>query len=139
MIILDTNVLSELMKPEGSELVAIWAKAQSRSRLFITTITQAEILYGIAILPEGLRRERLHNAATALFKEDFNDKILPFGQSAAEHFATVASDRRRRGNPISQFDAQIAVICLAHQASIATRNVKDFANCRINVIDPWKA
>ncbi|KPQ35353.1 MAG: toxin-antitoxin system VapC family toxin component [Phormidesmis priestleyi Ana] len=137
MIILDTNVLSELMNLQGSVTVKAWIKSQSRDSLFVTTITQAEVLYGIALLPEGNRRQRLFAAAQAMFKEDFADKIMPFCQKSAEQFAIVASHRRRQGNPISQFDAQIAAICHTHQATIATRNVKDFIDCHINLINPW--
>ena len=111
---------------------------QSRNTLFITTITQAEILYGIAILPAGARKQRLGETAQAMFREDFAGKSLPFCQEAAKHFADIASYRRGRGNPISQFDAQIAAICYTHQAAIATRDVNDFAGCGISVVNPWK-
>ena len=137
MIILDTNVLSELMKPQVSELVSVWIDTKPREDLFVTTITKAEVLYGIAILPKGVRKQRLRDIADFLFKEDFADRILPFGQSAAEHFAVISSARRRRGKPISQSDAQIAAICLAHQATLATRNVKDFVNCQVAIVNPW--
>ncbi|MEL6780319.1 MAG: type II toxin-antitoxin system VapC family toxin [Cyanobacteria bacterium J06597_16] len=139
MIVLDTNVLSELMNPDGSELVTAWADAQSTNRLFTTAVTQAEILYGIAILPAGARRQRVYDTAQALFKETFRNKTLPFGKSAAEHFAVISSHRRSKGIPISQLDAQIAAICLAHQATIATRNVKDFSDCQIDILNPWEA
>ena len=139
MIILDTNALSELMKPQGSSTVKAWVKAQSRNQLFITTITQAEILYGIAILPVGTRKQILQDTAHAMFREDFLDKILPFDQAAAEHFAILASDRREQGKPISQFDAQIAAICRTYQATLATRNANDFGGCHIKVINPWNS
>lgn len=137
MIVLDTNVLSELMRPQVSEVVEAWVKAQLKTSLFITTITQAEILYGIFILPEGSRKRELRDAAQDLFQKDFVDRILPFNRNAAEHFAAISSYRRSIGNPISQLDAQIAAICLTHQATIATRNIKDFANCQIDIINPW--
>lgn len=139
MIVLDTNVLSELMNPKGSKVVTDWADAQTKNGLFTTAISQSEILLGIAILPRGSRRQRLYNTAETLFKERFAHKILPFGQSAAEHFAAVSSARRRQGKPISQSDAQIAAICLAHQATLATRNVKDFANCQLTIVNPWES
>ncbi|MEL6352418.1 MAG: type II toxin-antitoxin system VapC family toxin [Cyanobacteria bacterium J06627_28] len=138
MIILDTNVLSELMKSNCSKSVETWVRAQSRNSLFITTITQAEILYGIAILPEGLRKQDLYKTAIALFREDFKDRVLAFHQTVAEHFAIISSYRRSAGNPISQFDAQIAAICLSYQASIATRNIKDFMDCQLEIINPWE-
>ena len=139
MIVLDTNVLSELMNPKGSKLVTAWADAQPTNSLFTTAVTKAEILYGIAILPEGARKRRLYKTAQALFLESFSNKTLPFGQSAAEHFAVISSHRRSKGSPISQLDAQIAAICLAHQATVATRNVKDFTDCQIDIINPWEA
>lgn len=139
MIVLDTNVLSELMKPQCSEAVEGWIKAQSRSSLFTTTITQAEVLYGIAILPKGSRKQRLYEISAALFQEDFADRILSFNQNAAKQFAAISSYRRSKGNSIAQFDAQIAAICLAYQATIATRNVKDFTDCQLDIINPWEA
>ncbi|WP_448573705.1 PIN domain-containing protein [Trichothermofontia sp.] len=122
MIILDTNVISELMNPKGSQCVKSWTDSQPRGTLFTTSITQAEILYGIAILPEGNREQKLQNAAHAVFQQELLNQILPFDLESAEYFATIAADRRKQGNPISQFDAQIAAICRAHQAAIATRN-----------------
>lgn len=139
MIVLDTNIASELMNPQGSQTVKSWADSQPRERLFTTTITQAEILYGIAILPEGNRKQRLQDAAHAVFHEEFVNQILPFDQEAAGYFATIAAYCRRQGAPISQFDAQIAAICRAHQAAVATRNVDDFAHCGIEIINPWES
>lgn len=137
MIVLDTNVVSELMNPNGSQTVKTWVDSQPREHLFITTITQAEILYGIAILPEGRRKQKLQNAAQATFSQDFLNRILLFDLESAEHFASIAANRRRQGIPISQFDAQIAAICRANQASLATRNVDDFVHCGIEIINPW--
>jgi toxin FitB len=139
MIVLDTNVLSELMNPQGSQTVKSWVDAQLRADLFTTTITQAEILYGIAILPEGNRKQRLQAAAYSVFSQEFCNQILLFDSQAAEHFATIAADRRRQGRPISQSDAQIAAICRTHQAALATRNVDDFSDCGITIINPWEA
>jgi predicted nucleic acid-binding protein len=96
-------------------------------------------LYGIAILPSGSRKQLLQDTAQAMFSEDFANKILPFDQKAAGHFANIAAHRRRQGTPISQFDAQIAAICRTHQATIATRNVDDFANCDLEILNPWEA
>jgi predicted nucleic acid-binding protein len=138
MIILDTNVLSELMKPRKSELVRSWAAQQSLMSLFTTTITQAEILYGIALLPAGKRRDELSQAAHLMFSEDFAGRVLPFDQAAAVAFANIASQRRHNGNPISQADAQIAAICYTHAATIATRNFSDFEGCGIAIINPWE-
>lgn len=139
MIILDTNVVSELMNPQGSQTVKAWANLQPRERFFTTTITQAEILHGIAILPEGNRKQQLQTAAQIVFNQEFLNHILGFDSGSAEHFASISADRRRQGNPISQFDAQIAAICRTHQAAIATRNVDDFSDCGIAITNPWEA
>ncbi|MBD2294500.1 type II toxin-antitoxin system VapC family toxin [Anabaena sphaerica FACHB-251] len=138
MIILDTNLLSELMKPKKSEAVRNWTNQQPLMSLFTTTITQAEILYGITLLAEGKRRDELAQAAQLMFSEDFAGRILPFDQNAAVAFANIASQRRKNGTPISQADAQIAAICYIHRATIATRNVSDFKGCGINIINPWE-
>ena len=137
MIVLDTNVLSELMKRRGSQFVRNWAAQQPVMSLFTTTITQAEILYGIAILPQGKRRDELTQSAYLMFAEDFSSRVLPFDEAAAVAFASIAAQRRANGNPISQADAQIAAICSSRQATIATRNVSDFAGCGISIINPW--
>lgn len=138
MIVIDTNVLSEVMKPQCSVSVEAWLKTQSKSQLFVTAITQAEVLYGIAILPEGSRKQRLYEIATSIFSKDFSGQILPFDQSAAKQFATISSYCRAKGSPISPLDAQIAAICRDQKATIATRNVKDFANCQLNIVNPWE-
>jgi toxin FitB len=139
MLILDTNVISELMNPQGSQTVKSWVNSQSRARLFTTTITKAEILYGIAILPEGNRKQRLQDAAHIVFNQEFFNQLLVFDSESAENFASLSTDRRKQGHPISQFDAQIAAICRTHQAAIVTRNVDDFLNCQIEIINPWDA
>jgi len=138
MNLLDTNVLSELMKAEPDEHVAAWVSSQPVSSLFISTITQAEILYGIALLPNGTRKKGLYQAAINMFNEDFHDRILPFDSLAAKEYAEIASSRRRSGQPISQFDAQIAAIARSRGAGIATRNNSDFMNCGIEVLNPWE-
>ena len=139
MLILDTNVISQLMNPQGSQTVKSWVNSQPRARLFTTTINQAEILYGIAILPEGKRKQRLQDAAHIMFSEELVNQLLVFDSESAENFASLSTDRRRQGNPISQFDAQIAAICRTYQAAIVTRNVDDFLNCQIEIINPWNA
>ncbi len=137
MIVLDTNVLSELMKPAPAAIVRSWMAAQSATSLYTTSVTQAEILHGLMLLPAGKRRSDLEAAVEAMFKEDFGDRILVFGSDAARAYARIAVDRRRTGRSISQFDAQIAGIARAAGAAIATRNIGDFDHCGIKVIDPW--
>ena len=137
MIILDTNVLSELMKPAPLRRVALWVAARSARSLYVTTITQAEILHGVLLLPSGRRRKAIETAAISMFEEEFAGRVLAFGSDAAASYARIAADRRRAGRPISHFDAQIAAIALANGASVATRNVDDFADCGVEVINPW--
>lgn len=138
MILLDTNVLSELMrlKPAGS--VMRWMADQPALSLYTTSITQAEILHGIILLPAGRRRQAFEKAAEEMFKEEFGGRILPFGSDAAEHYARIAADRRRAGRPISHFDAQIAAIARCNGAAVATRNAPDFDGCGIKIINPWE-
>jgi toxin FitB len=138
MILLDTNVLSELMRPEPDARVLQWVGEQPAARMFTTSITQAEILHGILLLQTGKRRQAFEDAARAMFEEDFAGRVLAFGSAAALLYATIASDRRRAGRPISHFDAQIAAIALANRAAVATRNVSDFEGCGIEVLDPWE-
>ena len=126
------------MKPQGSTIVYQWVAKQPINQLFTTTITQAEILYGLALLPTGKRQKQLTKIAQKMFTEDFENRILFFDQQAAICFAKIASERRQNGTPISQADAQIAAICFAHQATLATRNVTDFRECGIVVINHWE-
>jgi predicted nucleic acid-binding protein len=139
VIVLDTNVLSEAVRAKPLQRVLDWLAAQPPTELFTTAISEAEILYGIALLPAGRRRLALQEAARRMFTEDFPGRVLPFDRQAAQQFAAVAAARRRKGQAISSFDAQIAAIALAHDAAIATRNAADFAGCGIVVLDPWTA
>src|SRR5947207_103320 len=126
MIVLDTNVISELMKPAPAESVLRWMSASPAANLYTTSITQAEILHGILLLPPGKRRNAFELAAEAMFSDDFNGRILSFDSGAAHQYAKIATMPHRSGRPISQFDAQIAAIAFSAGAAIATRNVKDF-------------
>jgi predicted nucleic acid-binding protein len=137
MIVLDTNVISELMRPDPDGRVLQWFARQPRAGLFTTTVSEGEVYYGLALLPEGKRREGLHAAARAMFEEDFAGRILPFDTDAARAYGDIASIRRIRGQPISQFDAQIAGIVRSRGASLATRNLRDFVDCGITLVNPW--
>jgi predicted nucleic acid-binding protein len=137
MIVLDTNVLSELMKQPADARVLAWVNAQPMQTLFITTVTYAEILYGIGLLPDGRKRTALAEAADAVFREDFAGRILPFDAAAAEAYAPLMIRRRRAGKPMSQFDAQIAAIARSRGAAIATCNAADFAALDIGILNPW--
>jgi toxin FitB len=137
MIILDTNVLSEVLKAAPDGRVMTWLKDQPRPSLFTTTVTRGEILYGIRLLPDGRRRRALWDAALAIFNEDFAERVLSFDSDAADAYAEVGASRRAAGRPISQFDAMIAGMARSRGASVATRNAKDFEGCGIDVADPW--
>jgi hypothetical protein len=139
MIVLDTNVLSEILRPAPQPLVLEWLAAQPRNALFTTTVTQGEILYGVRLLPGGQRRDRLREAALAIFSEDFAGRVLSFDGEAASDYADLAAARRAAGRPISQFDAMIAAVTRSRGASLATRNVSDFEGCGIAIVDPWAA
>jgi toxin FitB len=138
MILLDTNVLSELMRLEPDARVLHWVAEQPAARVFTTSIAKSEILYGILLLPPGKRRRALEEAARAMFEEDFAGRVLAFAGETALPYATIACDRRRAGRPISHFDAQIAAIAAANSAAVATRNVSDFEGCGIEVVNPWE-
>ncbi len=137
MIILDTNVLSELMKPKPSVRVTEWIAKQPATELFTTAITEAEILYGVELLARGKRRQALLQAAEAMFAEDMAGRVFAFESEAAQAYSKIAAHRRALGKPISHADAQIAAIAQVRGARLATRNVADFADCGLEVLDPW--
>jgi len=137
MIILDTNVISELMRPKPSAQVVVWVAKQRATELFTTSITEAEIFYGIELLAKGKRREGLLAAAEAMFAEDLAGRVLGFEGETARAFFKIAARRRALGRPISHADAQIAAIAQVRGARLATRNVADFEDCGIDVVDPW--
>lgn len=136
MIILDTNVVSELMRSTPSPTMLQWLQAQPDAELHTTAITLAEIRYGIARLPEGRRKTRMHENAEEAFAL-FPGELLPFDAAAARAYAEIVAARNRAGRPIDAFDAQIASICKAAGGSLATRNGKDFEHTGIGVVDPW--
>jgi predicted nucleic acid-binding protein len=139
MILLDTNILSEVMKPAPAAEVDAWLGAQPVESLFISAVTEAELRFGLALLPEGRRRERLVEALEGMLTDDFADRILPFDSAAASAYARISADRRRIGRPISQFDAQIAATAWSRNATLATRNIGDFEGCGVRLVDPWRA
>ena len=138
MWILDTNVVSELMRPEPDPRVVKWLGARPGGSLFLTSIVEAELRYGLALLPEGRKRTDLTAALEDMLNQDFAERILPFGRSAARIYAEIVSSRRKQGRPISHFDGQIAAIARSCDAGVATRNETDFADCHIEVINPWQ-
>jgi len=137
MIILDTNVLSELMRPTPSPRVVAWVAKQPATELFTTSITEAEIFYGLELLAKSKRREGLLAAAEAMLAEDLAGRVLGFDSDAARAFPRIAAHRCALGRPISHADAQIAAIAQVRGAKLATRNVTDFADCGVHAVDPW--
>ena len=137
MIVLDTNVLSEGLRPSPSANVLRWMQSEPIAGLFTTAITEAELFYGAALLPDGRRRRSLEAVITQLLATQFTGRILPFDSAAAREFADIAATRRRAGRPIGEADARIAAIARSRGAILATRNVSDFAACGVTVIDPW--
>jgi toxin FitB len=137
MIVLDTNVLSEVLRANPEPRVLEWLNDQPRTSVFTTTITRGEILYGIRVMPAGKRRDGLWDAATKIFDVDFDGQVLSFDSAAADDFAEISAARRAAGRPIAQFDAQIAGITRSRGAQLATRNVNDFQKCGFEVINPW--
>ena len=138
MILLDTNVLSELMRPMPDPNVVRWLDAWLEWDVWISAVTVAEIRLGISLLPAGKRKELLLNLAEQMFQEDFPDRCLPFDCEAARKYALIVSERNRQGHPIRVEDAQIAAIARTAGLELATRNTKDFSNITgLQLVDPW--
>lgn len=137
--LLDTNVLSELLRAQPDGSVLDWMAAQPGASLFVCAVTQAEMLLGARLLPAGKRRQQLEVTLEAMFSEDFAARVLPFDTACARHYAAVVAARRSVGKPISQFDAQIAAVAIHHRLGVATRNVADFEACGLAVTNPWLA
>lgn len=137
MIILDTNVLPELLAPSPAPAAVAWLAAQPAQAVFTTAVTETEILYGLALLPERRRRQALEAAVKPIFAEDLAGRVLAFDPDAAKSYAAIAAHRRAIGRPVSQFDAQIAAIAASRGASIATRNVTDFSETGVDIVNPW--
>jgi predicted nucleic acid-binding protein len=139
MIVLDTNVLSALMRTKPEAAVVAWLDRQPAESVWITSITVFETRFGLALLPKGRRRQALETAFVQLLEEDLQNRVLEFDSVAAVEAATLAAVRQRAGRPVDMRDTQIAGIALAHRARIATRNLRHFADLAVPVIDPWNA
>lgn len=137
MILLDTNVLSELMKAKPAPEVVAWIDQQPAGKLYISAITVAEILYGIARLPDGKRKTSFADLARLMFDEDFAGRILPFDTEAASRYASLAAASEAQGRVADMADAQIAAIAALYDAPVATRNVRHFDHLGVSVINPW--
>jgi predicted nucleic acid-binding protein len=139
VIVLDTNVVSELMRKAPEVRVVRYVDRFSASDVLVTAVTAAELMYGVALLPDGRRKRELHIKVGGLLTEDFEDQILPFDARAATHYAEIVASRERGGRPISMADAQIAAICRNWSAALATRNVDDFVATGVDAVNPWDA
>ncbi|KAB2900594.1 MAG: type II toxin-antitoxin system VapC family toxin [Dokdonella sp.] len=138
MIVLDTNVISEVFKPAPDPRLLAWAHRQDDAQVVTTAITRGELLYGLNIMAQGKRRDLLMAGLRHVFDVRFANRVLPFDDSAADVYALILAERRRMGRPIGVADAMIAGIARSRGARLATRNVRDFEGCGIALIDPWQ-
>ena len=139
MIVLDTNVVSELLRPSPDPVVETWVAGHPAVGLYFSAVGEAELRYGVAILPAGRRRDALASAIETILREDFDERILPFDSGAARAFATIAAARRAAGRTASPSDFQIAAIARSRGMAVATRNIRDFDNMGIELFDPWSS
>jgi hypothetical protein len=139
MIIIDTNVISELLRPTPDPAVETWLGAQDGLSIYLTAISESELRYGVAIIANGKRRDGLANAIDRILRDDMAGRILPFDSAAARAYADIAASRHGASKPIAQADCQIAAIAMAHGAPVATRNTADFEGFGIDLINPWTA
>ncbi len=137
MPVFDTNVLSELMRPAPNTAITSWVAEQTTSTLYLTAVSEAELRYGLAIMPPGRRRDGLAQGLERMLRTGFANRILPFDSSAAYTYAEIAAARRALGRPMPEADCQIAAIARSRDMAVVTRNVRDFADTGIGVIDPW--
>lgn len=138
MIVLDTNVLSEIMRPKMDAAFQVWVEMSSDANFYTSSITVAEISYGILLLPEGKKKKELQLLAKELFVKRLAGMILPFDEDAAQAYAELLVFNKKRGRADKHHDMQIAAICRVHKATLATRNVRDFEDCGIKLINPWQ-
>jgi len=139
MFLLDTNVISETMRQRPDPLVTAWLDGQPEEELWTVSVVIAELLAGIECMPSGRRQKALREAIEEMLAEDFRGQILTFNLSAARHYAQIIATRQRTGRPIREMDAQIAAIACAHGVRLVTRDVDDFAECGVQVVNPWEA
>ena len=138
MIVLDTNVISELTRQAPAPRVISWLDSLAAAEVATTAITAAELLYGVARLPGGRRKTTLKAAVDGLLSDDFQGRVLAFDEPAARRYADIVTARERLGRPIGAADAQIAAICQTIDATLATRNTEDFDEAGIELINPWE-
>ncbi|GAB4000152.1 type II toxin-antitoxin system VapC family toxin [Glycomyces albus] len=138
MIILDTNVISEQIRPQPDKRVSRWIDSVDPATVTTTTITVAELRYGAARLPQGGRRADLERWIEGVVAKGFRDRVESFDLDATNRYASIRADRLQAGRPIAFQDAQIAAICLSRGATLATRNIKDFEGLGVNLVNPWE-
>ena len=138
MIILDTNVLSALMRKPPEAPVVAWLDRQPAESVWITSITLFEARLGLALLPKGRRQRALETAFARLLEEDLENRVLDFDSAAATEAASLAAGRQKAGRPVDMRDTQIAGIALARRAMLATRNLRHFADLKVPLVDPWE-
>lgn len=137
MIVIDTNVVSEVLKPLAEQQVAAWLRRQPIDRVYITAITKAELLYGLALMADGKRKEALAGAIQIFLGERLKTPVLAFEGQDALPYARISARRRRSGRPVKELDGQIAAIAASRGFAVATRNVRDFEDCGIEIVNPW--
>lgn len=137
MIVLDTNVVLELLRPRPATQVQLRLSSQDGKTVYFTAVGEAELRHGVAVIPAGRRRTALSAAIDGITEEDFRDRILPFDRAVALAYADIATKRRAVGRPISPLDCQIAAITRTHGASVATRNTADYEDCGFEIMNPW--
>ena len=137
MLVIDTNVVSELMRPTPNAVIASWIAERATSSLHLTAVSEAELRFGLAIMPPGRRRDGLAEGLERMLRTGFANRVLPFDSAAAAAYAEIAAARRAMGRPMPQADCQIAAIARSRGMAIVTRNVSDFVDVGIDVIDPW--
>ena len=139
VIVLDTNVVSELMRPSPAPAVEAWMAGRDAADLFFTAVGEAELRYGVTVMAPGRRRSAVESSVEAMLREDFAGRILPFDSAAARAYAVIAATRRAAARPITQADGQIAAIARSRSMAVATRNTRDFESVGVDLIDPWDA
>ena len=137
MFVLDTNVVSELMRPTPEPAVSSWVAGLATATLFLTAITEAELRSGLAVMPPGSRRDGLAAGLERMLRPGFANRILPFDSAAARAYAEIAAARRVIGRPVSHPDGQTAAIAHSRGMAVATRNIRDFEDMGIALINPW--
>ncbi len=139
MIVLDTNVLSALVRDEPDPIVAHWVDRQPVESVWVTVVTVYEVRFGIEILAPGRKRQRIEKALDVLMQRDLEGRVLSFDTAAAEAAAAIGATQRRRGRPIEVRDLYIGAITAVRKATLATRNTRHFEGIGLSLVDPWSA